>query len=144
MKKSLLVLAIVLTACTGTVQTASKSPSAPAATATESPPSAPPLSAEEIIAEVQDNGTSECTTGTPVDELWCQMVDFDAITFEGGTLTVPTKLAVSATADAEHVCSTFFRTGSTTNQTQGDPLGIEKIEILNADGDVAANCSDER
>jgi hypothetical protein len=142
MKSTLLVLAIVLIGCTGTVETASESPSPPAATATESPPPAPSLSAEAVIAEVQANAASECHTGIPFDELWCEVVDFDAITFEGGTLTVPTMVDASATQDAQLVCSAFFRSGSTTSATHSDPIGIETIEILNADGDVAASCSE--
>jgi hypothetical protein len=101
-------------------------------------PSPPALSADEIVAEVQANAASECMAPAGVDEMFCNEVDFDAITFEGGLLTIPTALDSSAVDDAEHLCDVFA--GSHTNQTTGDPLGFEEIEILSADGEVAATC----
>jgi hypothetical protein len=102
-------------------------------------PSLPALSADEIVAEVRANAESECLAPAGVDELFCNEVDFDAITFENGVLTVPTALEATAVADAEHVCEVFG--GSHTNQQTGEPLGFVNIEVLSADGEVAASCA---
>ena len=102
-------------------------------------PSLPALSADEIVAEVQANAEAECLAPAGVDELFCNQVDFDAISFEDGVLTVPTALQATAVADAEHVCEVFG--GSHTNQQTGEPLGFLSIEVLSADGEVTASCA---
>jgi hypothetical protein len=141
MKRALFVLTMVLVGCTGTGQPTAESSSPSAATATEPPP-APSFSAEDVVAEVQANAASECVGSTAFDQLWCELADFEAMTFTEGTLTVPTMLDASALEDAEHLCSAFFASGSTTSALTSDPLGIETIEILGTDGEVAASCSE--
>ena len=102
-------------------------------------PAASALSADEIAAEVQVDAESECVAPAGVDELVCNEVDFDAITFDDGVLTVPTELDASAVADAEHVCEVFG--AAHTNQGSGEEYGFVTIEVLSADGEVATSCS---
>lgn len=133
---SLLALVLMVSACAATGPSAAES----LIEEVESQlPSLPALSADEIVAEVQANAESECLAPAGVDEMFCNDVDFDAITFEAGLLTVPTALEGSAVSDAEHLCDVFG--GSHTNQTTGEPLGFLSIEVLSADGGVLASCS---
>lgn len=126
-------MALILAAC------GASGPSAAESVIEEVQSQLPTLTADEIVAEVQANAESECLAPAGVDELVCNGVDFDAITFEGGVLTVPTELEASAVADAEHVCDVFA--GSHTNQQTGEDLGFLTIEVLSADGEMAASCS---
>ena len=129
-------LAVILSACAGAGSSAAES----LIEEVESQlPAASALSADEIVAEVQANAESECLAPTGVDELFCNEVDFDAITFEDGVLIVPTALDATAVDDAEHVCDVFG--GSHTNQQTGEDLGFLTIEVLGADGEMAASCS---
>ena len=131
-----LALVLIVSACAGTAPSAAES----IIEEVESQlPSLPALSADEIVAEVQANAESECVAPAGVDELFCNAVDFDAITFDDGVLTVPTTLEASAVEDAESLCGVFA--GSHTNQQTGENLGFVSIEVLSADGEVAASCS---
>jgi hypothetical protein len=133
---SVLALVLIVSACGATGPSAAES----LIEEVESQlPSLPALNADEIVAEVQANAESECLAPEGVDELFCNQVDFDSITFEDGVLTVPTALEATAVADAEHVCDVFG--GSHTNQQTGEPLGFVSIEVLSADGQVAASCA---
>lgn len=133
---AVLTLALVISACAGTGSSAAES----LIEEVESQlPAGPALSADEIVAEVQANAESECLAPTGVDELFCNEVDFDAITFDDGVLTVPTSLDAAAVEDAEHVCDVFG--GSHTNQQTGEDLGFLTIEVLGGDGELAASCS---
>jgi len=133
---SVLALALIVSAC------AAGGPSAAESLIDEVEsqlPSLPALSADEIVAEVQANAESECIAPAGVDELFCEQVDFDSITFDDGVLTVPTALEARAVAEAEHICDVFG--GSHTNQQTGDDLGFVTIAVLSADGEVAASCA---
>src|SRR5688572_17932287 len=94
---NVLALSLIVSACAATGPSAAES----LIEEVESQlPAASALSADEIVAEVQANAESECIADAGVDELFCNEVDFDAITFEDGLLTVPTALEATAVADA--------------------------------------------